>query len=151
MSQWFCSDDDSGRLHVRINDATINRVPQLFWFSWEMYKTNVIISSCGSFHKIELCFLLQLPSQQLSPCATRPKQHLPQHQQHQSNNYTMSARIVRSLALKPSVPAIQRGFRTTTSLLRHGDHEPIGPKATEKPEAKAPKWVCSSHYHHHQC
>ncbi|KAI1069842.1 hypothetical protein LB507_007986 [Fusarium sp. FIESC RH6] len=50
----------------------------------------------------------------------------------------MSARIVRSLALKPSVPAIQRGFRTTTSLLRHGDHEPIGPKATEKPEAKAP-------------
>ncbi|KAH7189531.1 uncharacterized protein B0J16DRAFT_116906 [Fusarium flagelliforme] len=46
----------------------------------------------------------------------------------------MSARIVRSLASKPSVPAIQRGFRT--SLLRRIEKEPIGPKATEKPEAK---------------
>jgi len=50
----------------------------------------------------------------------------------------MSARIVRSLASKPSVPAIQRGFRTT-SLLRRGDEEPVGPKATEKPEAKGGK------------
>ncbi|KAJ4011596.1 hypothetical protein NW752_008602 [Fusarium irregulare] len=47
----------------------------------------------------------------------------------------MSARIVRSLASKPSVPAIQRGFRTT-ALLRHNEKEPVGPKATEKPEAK---------------
>ncbi|CAG7563903.1 unnamed protein product [Fusarium equiseti] len=47
----------------------------------------------------------------------------------------MSARIVRSLASKPSVPAIQRGFRTT-ALLRHNEKEPTGPKATEKPEAK---------------
>ena len=47
----------------------------------------------------------------------------------------MSARIVRSLASKPSVPAIQRGLRTT-ALLRHNEKEPIGPKATEKPEAK---------------
>ncbi|KAG5759993.1 hypothetical protein H9Q69_012052 [Fusarium xylarioides] len=47
----------------------------------------------------------------------------------------MSARIARSsMALRPSLP-IQRGFRTTR-LLQHNEKEPIGPKATEKPEAK---------------
>ncbi|KAF5624902.1 hypothetical protein F52700_9277 [Fusarium sp. NRRL 52700] len=47
----------------------------------------------------------------------------------------MSARIARSsMALRPSL-TIQRGFRTTR-LLRHNEKEPIGPKATEKPEAK---------------
>ena len=44
-------------------------------------KTNVIILSCRSFHKIELSFLVQLPSQQPSPCATQTKQQLPQHLQ----------------------------------------------------------------------
>ncbi|KAL4722051.1 hypothetical protein ACLX1H_010821 [Fusarium chlamydosporum] len=45
----------------------------------------------------------------------------------------MSARIVRSsLALRPSMPAVQRGFRTTT-LLRHNEKEPVGPKSQDKP------------------
>ncbi|RGP77538.1 hypothetical protein FLONG3_4323 [Fusarium longipes] len=52
----------------------------------------------------------------------------------------MSARIIRSsLALRPStMPAIQRGFRTT-ALLRYppGDQEPVGPKSSDKPEAKS--------------
>ncbi|KAL6912866.1 hypothetical protein FSST1_010626 [Fusarium sambucinum] len=47
----------------------------------------------------------------------------------------MSARIVRSLALRPSMPAIQRGFRTT-AVSRHNEKEPIGPNASTKPEAK---------------
>ncbi|KAF5677620.1 hypothetical protein FHETE_1671 [Fusarium heterosporum] len=48
----------------------------------------------------------------------------------------MSARIVRSsMALRPSMPAVQRGFRTT-SLLRHNEQEPIGPKSSDKPMSK---------------
>ncbi|KAG8668555.1 hypothetical protein FPOAC2_07849 [Fusarium poae] len=48
----------------------------------------------------------------------------------------MSARVVRSLALKPStMPAIQRGFRTT-AISRHNEKEPVGPNASVKPEAK---------------
>ncbi|KAH7238205.1 hypothetical protein BKA59DRAFT_481590 [Fusarium tricinctum] len=48
----------------------------------------------------------------------------------------MSARIVRSsMALRPSMPAIQRGFRTTT-LRQHNEKEPIGPKSSDKPMSK---------------
>ncbi|KAM0350226.1 hypothetical protein ACHAPU_003391 [Fusarium lateritium] len=39
------------------------------------------------------------------------------------------------MVLRPSMPAVQRGFRTT-SLLRHNEKEPIGPKSSDKPMSK---------------
>ncbi|KAM0242060.1 hypothetical protein ACHAP5_007458 [Fusarium lateritium] len=48
----------------------------------------------------------------------------------------MSARIVRSsMVLRPSMPTIQRGFRTT-ALRQHNEKEPVGPKSSEKPTSK---------------
>ncbi|KAF4454477.1 hypothetical protein F53441_2981 [Fusarium austroafricanum] len=49
----------------------------------------------------------------------------------------MSARIARSsMALRPSMPSLQRGFRTTT-LLRNNEKEPIGPKSQDRPMSKS--------------
>ncbi|CAJ0549669.1 Ff.00g032820.m01.CDS01 [Fusarium sp. VM40] len=48
----------------------------------------------------------------------------------------MSARIVRSsMALRPSMPAIQRGFRTT-ALRQHNEKEPVGPRSSNRPMSK---------------
>ncbi|KAF5025634.1 hypothetical protein F66182_2240 [Fusarium sp. NRRL 66182] len=48
----------------------------------------------------------------------------------------MSTRIAQSsMALRPTMPAIQRGFRTTTQL-RNNEKDPVGPKSQDKPMGK---------------
>ncbi|KAF4953486.1 hypothetical protein FSARC_12377 [Fusarium sarcochroum] len=48
----------------------------------------------------------------------------------------LSARVARSsMALRPTMPAVQRGF-CASARLRNNEKEPVGPKSQHKPVSK---------------